>query len=242
MMRLLSLMMLAPALASPLITIEYRDKPPYSYTEQGRPAGFLLTRMAAVFLRANVPVAFEEIPVRRITADLQANNRPICSPGWYKLPEREAYARFSLPIHQDPPHVVLAAPHAVVQIRAHKTLASLFADPNLTLGVVDGVSYGPELDARIAALPRPAMRASVSPLQLVKLIANRRADYMLIDQDDLSVLEQSSPPGNMGIVRFDFPDPPQGLKRYLMCSKQVDAATMERLNAAIRQVVPDIKP
>jgi hypothetical protein len=133
----------------------------------------------------------------------------MCTPGWYKLPEREVYARFSIPIHQDPPHVVLAAPHAIAAVRSHKTLNSLLADPNLVMGVVDGLSYGPELDARIAALPRPAMRSGVPPLQMAKLIANRRADYMMIDQDDLSVLEQNHEVSHLGIVRVDFPDPPK---------------------------------
>lgn len=242
-MRALLIGLLAlPTMATQVVTVEYRDKPPYTYTEQGKPAGFLLTRTVDIFRRANLAVAFEEVPVKRIMADIQANQRPICSPGWYKLPEREVFARFSLPIHQDLPQVVLAAPHAVAAVRNHPTMKALFADSALTMGVVDGVSYGPELDAMIAALPKPAMRATVPPLQMAKMIAVGRADFMIIDQDDLSVIDQHHEVSALGIVKVDFPDPPQGLKRYLICSKQVEPAAMAKLDEAIRAMMPGLNP
>jgi len=237
---LLTLPPLAAA-AGPVL-IEYRDKPPYSYSEHGQPRGFLLDRTAEIFRLAKVQATFLEIPTKRLTADLQANRVLICSPGWYKLPEREAYARFSLAMHQDKPQVVLAGNHALTAVRAHKSLQSLLADTKLSMGVVDGASYGPELDRMITAMPRPAMRATVAPLQLAKMISARRADYMLIDQEDLAYLDQRREVTEAGLVRVDFADVPPGLKRYLMCSKRLDTATMERLNAAIRSLMPGLNP
>ena len=40
----------APAQAP--LTIEYRDRPPYSHTEAGKPAGFLMERTARLLKRA----------------------------------------------------------------------------------------------------------------------------------------------------------------------------------------------
>lgn len=244
-MRLIFTLLLAlplSSLASQLVTVEYRDKPPYSYTEGGKPRGFLLERTVAIFRRANVPAVFAEVPVKRITADIQANLRPICSPSWYKLPEREAYARFSLAIHQDKPHVVLAAPHAVAAVRKHRQLSSLFADASLTAGVVEGVSYGAELDALINGAAKPPMRAVVAPLQLARMLASRRADFMLIDQEDLAYLNEHSELSTLGLVRIELTGMPAGLKRYLMCSKQLDAATLARLDQAIRILLPGLNP
>ncbi|GAB3242364.1 substrate-binding periplasmic protein [Chitinimonas naiadis] len=231
-----------PALAVQSVLIEYRDKPPYSYTENGMPKGFLLERTEEIFRVAKVPVRYAEIPAKRLTADIQANRHPICSPGWYKLPEREAYARFSLAMHQDKPQVVLAGAHALMAIQGQKSLRALLADTRLTMGTVDGVSYGPELDKMIADMPRPAMRTTVAPLQLAKMVSARRADYMLIDQEDLRFLDQRREVTEIGLVRVDFPDSPQGLKRYLMCSQQLDQETMGRINAAIRIVAPGLNP
>ena len=233
MKQLIALLLLFPAWAAPPILIEYRDKPPYSFTNNGKPSGFLLERTVSIFRQAGILVDFEEVPVKRIIFDIKTDRLPACSPGWYKLPEREEFARFSLPIHQDRPHVVLAGPDSAAAIRAKQTLKALLADSAFVMGVVDGVSYGPEIDGWIASLPNKPMRVTVTPLQLAKMIASRRADFMMIDQDDLEVMNKDHEADALGMQRIDFPDPPQGLKRYIMCSKSVEPAVIEKMNAAI---------
>lgn len=232
--------LLAGGVCAQTILVQYRDKPPYSHTENGQPTGFLLKRTMDIFRVAQIEASYVETPARRITQDIQADQQPICSPSWYKLPEREKFARFSLPIHQDKPHVILAHGQAAKAIRARRKLVDLFADTSLSLGVLDGVSYGPELDRAIAALPRPPIRAVLTPLQLAKMVAAQRADYMLIDQEDLSWLRQSSEFSGLDLQRIDFADMPPGLLRYLMCSRQVEPKQMERLNQAIRQLLPEL--
>jgi polar amino acid transport system substrate-binding protein len=241
MMRFLILCLLSlPVLADSAITLEYRDKPPYSFTSHGRPSGFLLARMAEVFRRANIPVIFAEMPAKRISADIKANAAPICSPGWYKLAERERFARFSLPILQDRPQVVLAGAQMAAAVRRKGSIRALFADPAFTMGVVDGVSYGAEIDGWIARLPNPPVRAIVVPLQMARMVANQRADFMIIDEDDLSAIVQSHEYESLGLQRIVFPDPPHGLKRYLMCSQSVPQNQMDRINLAIQSVVGNL--
>lgn len=227
--------------ATPLVMLEYRDKPPYSYTEEGKPRGFLLERTLAIFKRAGVPVVAQEVPAKRITFDIQNNAQPICSTGWYKLPEREAYARFTQAVHQDKPHVVLAGTHAAEAVRRNKTLRALLANPALSIGVVDGVSYGQELDQLITTLPTAVVRSTVVPLQMAKMIQGKRADYMLIDQDDLAFLVEKGDLPTDSMAKIEFPDMPAGLKRYIMCSKQVPEETVTALNEAIRLIVPSMK-
>lgn len=218
------------------VLIEYRDKPPYSYTVDGKPTGLLIDKTIAIFKQARVPYQLSEVPIKRIVRDVQSNSQRVCSPGWYKLPERERFASFSLPIHQDKPHVVLAAAGSVLLVRAHRELKALVKDPNLQLGVVDGVSYGTEIDQMIAELPRPPLRATVTALQLSKMLGAGRADFMFIDQEDLGYLDRQGEVTGKGVQRVDFPDAPAGLFRHLMCSQNLGRATLDRLNAAIQKL------
>ncbi len=66
-----------------------------------------MKRTIGIFNGAGVPMTAEEVPVKRITRDIQNDGSAICSPGWYKLPERETFALFSLPIHEDKPQMAL---------------------------------------------------------------------------------------------------------------------------------------
>ncbi len=225
----------------PMVTVQYRDKPPYSYTKDGKPAGFLIERTMEIFKRANVKADFQEIPVKRITRDIQENASAICSPSWYKLPEREVYARFSAPIHQDRPHLVLAGVHMQDKLRSIKTLKELFGIPELRLGKVSGTSYGAELDALISTTAQTAMDSTVTPLGMAKMIKRKRADYMLIDEEDYKFLNQQKEVDAEDVKPVHFPDMPPGLMRYIMCSKSVGPETMARLDKAIAQVIPGLK-
>ena len=230
----LLLTLAAPSLAAEPVLIAYRDKPPYTWTDHGKPAGQLLDKTVAAFARAGVPLRFEEMPSKRIAMELLNNSGPVCSPGWYKLPERESLANFTRPIYRDPPQVVLASTAAAARIRAHRSVKSLLNDRALRLAVVDEISYGPELDAMIKHIPRKPLGATVTSLQLSKMVAAERADYMLIDQDDLDYLRASN--DFAGLEPIHFADMPKGLFRYLWCSKQVDAATLGRIDNAISQL------
>jgi uncharacterized protein (TIGR02285 family) len=219
--------------AEPLLMV-FRDKPPYSYLENGALKGFLLERTQKILARAKIESKFVMLPPKRIFQDIQINAEPVCSFGWYKIPEREKYARFSIPMHQDRPHVILASPKSAQVIRRHKTLKSVMADPKLVLAVADGVSYGPELDTMIAAFPGKVDKALVSPLQVAKKLAGNRADLMFIDQDDYDyMMETNADFRSTGVVRVTYPDLPAGLKRYILCSQKVGEDVMNKINAAI---------
>ena len=231
----LALALVRPAAAQDerALTLLYRDKPPYSYTEGKQPKGLLIDQSRAVLAAAGLTAQMEEAPLKRIQLELQANERPLCSPGWYKLPEREAFARFSLPMSQDLPHVVLVGPRSAAAVRAHRSLASLLADPALRMAVVDGISYGGELDTLIRQQSPAPLRATVTPVQLTRMLAAGRADYMFMDREDyLWLTRQGELSKKLGAL--SFPDLPAGLQRHMMCSRKTPDATMQALDAAIR--------
>jgi polar amino acid transport system substrate-binding protein len=198
-----------------------------------------MDRTREIFDRAGVQALYVEIPVRRIFANIRKNKEAICSPSWYKLTEREAFAKFSLVIHRDRPHIVLAASRVMAEVQAHKSLSSLLGDRRLRLGVVANVSYGPQLDRAFKNLSASVMREASSVPNLAKMVAfNHGADFMLIDREDHDYIDRMGEMTAMGLQPVDFPDMPPGLNRYLMCSKLVDDDTMARLDRAIRELYP----
>lgn len=219
-----------PARAAEVLTIAYRDKPPYSMEVDGEPQGLLIDKSRAISQAAGIPVRFVVMPQKRITNELAANKSLICSPGWYRLPAREAIGPFSASIHRDKPQMVLAAEASAPAVRVHPSLKSLMQDSTLKLATVDGVSYGSELDAAIGAMPRPPMRVTVTVQQLSRMIAAQRADYMFVDQEDFSQMD----PGGLRTVSFN--DMPAGLTRHFWCTARVKGTLLQRIDAAIRRL------
>jgi uncharacterized protein (TIGR02285 family) len=219
------------------ITVAWRNKPPMHYTENGVEQGYLLERAKRVFATAGIPATFVEEPSKRIWANFANGTTSYCSIGWYRLPEREAVAQYSTVFHTDDPPVVLVSPNAADKVRAHRSLASLLADKTLTLGVVDGVSYGAPLDHLFKTASR-VERRTVEPVQMARMVAANRLSYMIIGRDDLDYASRHDPMLR-DAVRLDFADWPPGinLHRYIVCSKDVSAATMAKINRAIDSVM-----
>lgn len=223
------------------ITVAWRDKAPYHYMENGVEQGFLLKRARQVFDSADVPSRFVEEPAKRIWSNFAGGASSYCSIGWYKLPERETLVQFSEPFHTDRPHTLLVAPDAVRQVRSHASLASLLTDRGLTLGVVDGVSYGPEIDGMIRNTQNQVDRKTVTPALMTRSVAAGRVSFMFIDRDDYEYVRERDE-AMRAAVQIDFSDMPRGLNRYIVCSKDVPREVMARLNRAIEKLREEKKP
>lgn len=214
------------------IVVAWRDKPPYHYNENGIEKGFLLLRAKQIFSQAEVPAVFVETPAKRIWHSFEYGKRDFCSIGWYRLPERELVAQFSHVFHVDPPQVLLVSPKALPAIQAQQTVTELLADPNISLGVIDGVSYGPVLDQLILYSANRVEHPTVSPTNLMRMIAANRLDYMFADKADWQYL-RSREAGLENLTEYHFDDLPAGLERFIVCSKDVSSAVMDKLNHAI---------
>lgn len=217
----------------------FRDKPPYSYLEKGEPKGFLYERTRKILDLAGVRASYEMLPPKRLFAEIESNHGPVCSFGWYRIPSREAFARFTRPIHQDRPHLVLARRQLADRLRAAGSLAAIAGDRSLSLAAADGVSYGPDLDALISSFAGRVERMLTAPLQVAQNVAAGRADLMFIDQDDFDYLRASARDfPKEELLALSFPDMPPGLRRHILCSRQVSDELMERMDAAIMRVLP----
>ena len=85
------------------------------------------------------------------------------------------------------------------------------------------------------------MDSTVTPLGMAKMIKRKRADYMLIDEEDYKFLNQQNEVDAEDVKPVRFSDMPPGLLRYIMCSKSVSPDAMARLDKAIAQIAPGVK-
>jgi polar amino acid transport system substrate-binding protein len=214
------------------ITVAWRDKAPYHYNENGIEKGFLLLRAKLIFSQAGVPARFVETPAKRIWHNFAYGKRDFCSIGWYRLPERELVAQFSHVFHLDPPQILLVGPKSLRAIQAHQTVTELLADPSISLGAIDGVSYGPELDQLILHSANRVEHPTVSPTNLMRMVAASRVNYMFADEADWQYL-RSREAGLENLTEYHFDDLPAGLERFIVCSKDVSSTVMAKLNHAI---------
>lgn len=76
---------------------------------------------------------------------------------------------------------------------------------------------------------------NVLPRIMARMIGANRASYMLIDKREWEFLKiGDSYISNTRIL--DLEDVPEGLDSFIVCSKDVSASVMSRLNAAIIKV------
>lgn len=234
-------LMLYSASAEDFVTVAWRIKPPHQYVENGVEKGILLERAKQVFALAQIRTQFVEEPAKRIWNNFSIKTKNYCSFGWYRLPEREPLVQFSSVFHNDPPHTILVGPASIKQVAMHQTLNAVLSDSNLTMGVVDAVSYGPELDVMIKSSKNKIERSITLPMNMARMVAANRASYMFIDREDWEYLKESEE-NLQQTTQIDLPGMPRGLDRYIVCSKDIPAEQMLRINVALQKIFKAKKP
>jgi polar amino acid transport system substrate-binding protein len=234
--RLFSLLLLLgaglPAMAEETIIVAWREKPPYHYTADGVARGFLLERGKRIFREAGVPARFVAEPQLRIWQNFKEGRGMYCSLGRYHKPERDAFAQYSHAIHTDPPQSLLAAPGALEKVRAHRTLASLLADSSLELGLMEGGSYGPYLDGMIGKAGGAPTRRNVDSSTLMRMVGAGRMAYTIADRYGFDYLKVRDAQAAL-LTPVEMPDMAPGMRRFLVCSRDIPASVMQRLDKAI---------
>jgi uncharacterized protein (TIGR02285 family) len=228
-------MLAAGTAAAQEITVSWRENPPYNYTEQGVEKGFLLARGKQIFAQAHVPAKFVVEPTKRIWAKFRVGTPAYCSLGRYRLPEREPVMQYSLPIHVDPPRIVLLSAAAARQAHKYSKVTELLADSSLSLGMSDGGSFGTDIDGMLKSAATQVERRTVESPLMMKLLAADRISFVFADRYAWHYLKQHDPAAK-DIVAREFPDMPAGQKRYLVCSNDISPDVMHRLNAAIKSM------
>ena len=215
------------AATSPVLTLHYQERPPYSATQpDGSVRGLVADPAASALQRAGIAFRWTLTPSQRQLALVQTGHGLQCGVGWFRNPQRAARGQFSAALYQDQPLAALVRTGVVET--ASTTARVLLASATLRLLVKDGYSYGPLLDGQIAAAATAPLRTSVEPMQMSLMLVSRRADWMIVAPEEAAVLTRP------GLLLTPLADAPDGPARHLYCSSDVPEGWMTRIDDALR--------
>ncbi len=223
--------------AEPLQVLYIHRPPYYERLPDGRAGGALVEIARMVFERAGVAHEFIEVPPRRILRRVR-NGRPVCSVGWFRTPEREAFARFSEPIYRNLPMGALIRREKASAWPERPTMREAL-ESGLVLGLVKGFRYGPweRLLRTRGGPPLVVERVGAAQESLFRMLCRGRVDWMLICPEEAGYQFRVNPHLRSCSVFKRFTDAPEGSLRYLMFSRAVPEEVVEAVNGAIRAVV-----
>lgn len=226
----------AETLSVERVTLHYLQRPPYMMLHGDGLVGLTGGPAFQAFRLANVPVRIEETPFARQLRAVQNNTGLDCMIGVFWKAEREAFGRYSRPLYQDQPQLVLAAADQQARFKSHASIEALFRDRSLRLLTKHAYSYGAPLDALIEQL-QPKRRATPDEnLLMLRQIKLGMADYMLMAPEEAAVAIEGAGFQAADFLQIRYPDMPAGEPRHLLCSKNVPVDVMTRLDAALKKI------
>lgn len=221
------------------IILAYHERPPYYVTGKDNLLSGLVGEPArTAFQRSGLRFIIQRMPPRRQLNSIQNNTERICAVGWFKTPEREQYARFTLPLYQDKPNSLLT--RADVEFSSGSpTIEEVFATADLTLLIKNGYSYGEHIDTALQQAPPAIVTTSGGTDQILDMIAAGKADYVVMPGEEAEdAIASSIKPEVFRLI--ELRDMPQGDQRFIMCSRQVAFEEIARLDSVITQLTtPD---
>lgn len=225
--------------SEPVLLVAWNVRPPFQYIENGIEKGERLERVKQIFTLTKIPFTLVQEPPKRIWNQYAAGVKNYCSFDWYRLPEREALVQFSIPLEKNTAYSVLSNTQSYAKVAAHSNLKSLLSDTSLTFGMVDSASYGPELEAMIRESKNKQERHSVLPMIMARMIGANRASFMLIEKAGWDFLKDSDSYFRQTRI-VEMGGIPKGLESYIVCSKDVSAEKIAKINDAIRQLAKPV--
>ena len=90
------------------VTLHYVQRPPYMMAAGEGLTGLTGGPSYLAFKTAKVAVVVKETPFARQLYYLEKNTGRDCMIGMFRRPEREAFAKYSKPVYQDQPQVIVA--------------------------------------------------------------------------------------------------------------------------------------
>ncbi len=222
-----------PALAQQEpITVYFTERPPFMARQpDGSLKGIVATPALQAFDKAGLTYEVHEASPARQFRDLKDNHKRICSLGWYSSPERRAFAKLSKPVYQDLGIVGVA--HPEFRPEAGISVATLLADPNTRVLLKDTMVYGPYLDAQLTSMRAKVATTTAEFSQLLRMIQGGRAQLTFLPLEEAQYYVRSAGYAEADFNLIHFPEMSPGEARYVMCSMQVDDATMAKINAGL---------
>jgi len=216
------------------LLISYIERPPYYYTgPQGELVGFLGLLTREIMTVAGIDAHYVQLPVRRILAEVQRDHHPHCSIGWYRNPERDKFASFSLSIFSEPPIIALVRRSDQTKMAKYQSLAQLVQQSGLIAGIMKNFSYGTEVDHILNQHIEHRALQLERQEQLLRLLAAGRVDYLLVAPPEVEGMITAAGLNPADFLVHPLADVHSDNERYLMCNKSLDPEMMAQINRAI---------
>lgn len=227
-------LLLAPLTSSAQDTLHvaYSERPPYLMTQaDGTPAGLTGTPALAAFTSAGIKVQWHKVPSNRQLAMVKDPKGLNCAVGWFAVPERMAYAKFTKPIYRDKGWLLLV--NNAFAARGITSMDELARQQDIRVLVKDNYSYG-GLDKFIARW-HPVVAVSTAPtVKMLQSVAKGAVDMMFVSEEEGNyILRNEAGPHAANLRLLSLKDMPRGPERHIMCSKAVPDELIHRLNKAI---------
>lgn len=216
----------------PLIVM-FNTRPPYMSPDGSGGVTGLTAGVAAYALKkAGIACYWKEVPSQRQLYMIQHEGGRLAAVGWFKNPEREAFAKYSHVLYTDKTLVLLSRADNS-RVTQHHTLQTLLSDRSLLILTKAGYSYGPYADAVINRLHRRKHLSTAENIEMIRMIWMGHSDCMLIAPEEAGPAIAAA-----GLPEGDFRknaliDMPPGEHRYLIYSRQVDDETIRRIDLYI---------
>lgn len=216
------------------VTLHYVQRPPYMMVEGDGLAGLTGGPSYLAFKNAKVPVVIKETPFARQLYYLEKNTGRDCMIGMFRKPEREAFAKYSKPVYQDQPQVIVAGAAQAKRFSDLQSVVEVFNDKKLVLLTKLGYSYGVSLDALIDKYQPTRIQTTDENLQMLRSVRLNAYSYMFMAPEEAHAAIEAAgfAAGDFKLIRFA--NMPEGEYRHLLCSRNVTDEVMHKLNAAIR--------
>ena len=218
------------------LTIGYIELPPYYYTNtQQKPDGFLLHLTQRIMNKAGCECSYISMPSKRILHTVKKGGS-FASIGWFKTAQREKFAKFSLPIYENKPIVLLVRHENSKLFAKYSTLEELLAQKKFKTGFVAGHSMGGYIDYLLEKYPESFHALSGTTQQLVKMLHDGRIDFCLLAPVEIPKIIKRSDYKEDDFYFMSMADIIKGNTRHLIFSKDVSDATIIKINAAILEI------
>lgn len=219
-------------LAEDTIHVAYAERPPYLLKQaDGSPAGLTGTPSVAAFKAAGIPVEWHIVPTNRQLAMIKDPKGLNCTIGWFLVPERQAYAKYTKAIYRDKSWMLLT--NLAFAERGITTMAELASQRDIRVLIKDNFSYG-GLDKFIQKWHPVVAVSTASTLKMVQSVAKGSVDMMFVSEDEGNYILKNEAGDSAASLRLlPLKDMPRGGDRHIMCSKAVPDEVIARLNKAI---------
>jgi len=214
------------------LDIMYHERAPYYVTTTHGVGGVIGERARRIFSKAQISTSYRRVPASRQLKEIEWNQHKTCALGWFKKPEREAFAKFTGSIYQDKPLVLLVR-RSESKTDGITSLAQLRNRPGLRMGTKLGYSYGPVLDNLVNKLGANVITTTQDNAGLARMLLGKRFDFFIAAAEEAQGILDQTDGANDNARIVPLSDSPPGNRRYIICSKRVDDVLIERLNTAI---------